>query len=206
LRKSCFALGDRKGRANSWTFHSVADAKGSATGNCQVVSCCAHPPAKMRFKRRAPAPTEVKNLQPRRAPRQTAIGPSTTQPTASAGMPLRNCHTIRARPEEERPRPQRWLRTRKVWRETRSSNCLRAMLKTFENLARPVFSISIPGDIGGTRRAEGVHHALPNYCVETFSISGSFQPLSNSVERNHWAQPVIITPVLCRSPVKPVLA
>jgi len=38
---------DQKGRANSWTFRSVADAKGSATGNSQVVSCCAHPPAKL---------------------------------------------------------------------------------------------------------------------------------------------------------------
>jgi hypothetical protein len=54
------------------------------------------------------------------------------------------------------------------------------MLKTLKPAA--VFSISIPGDIGG-HGARGVHHALPNYCVETFSISGSFQPLSNSVER-----------------------
>ena len=29
----------QKGRANSWAFRLVADAKRSATGNCQVVSC-----------------------------------------------------------------------------------------------------------------------------------------------------------------------
>src|SRR5690242_5644280 len=31
-----------KGRAKSWTFRWVADAKRSATGNSRVVSCCLH--------------------------------------------------------------------------------------------------------------------------------------------------------------------
>src|ERR1700691_3770266 len=45
----CEASASRPGqaRAMSWTSPSGADAKRSATGNCQVVSCCYTPPVKL---------------------------------------------------------------------------------------------------------------------------------------------------------------
>src|SRR5262249_23232354 len=90
----------------------------------------------------------VKNLQPCQAvKRDRPITRSQRHPQA---LPTRSLHPTRASPVE-RLRRRRWWRTRKVWRATRKSNCLRAMLKTSKPAA--VFLISIPGDVRRTTYA-----------------------------------------------------
>jgi hypothetical protein len=77
----------RAGQRPPTPFRSVADAKGSATGNSQVVSCCAHPPAKL---------TTARSMRRRalRGDRSTGIGGVVPLPKLSEtqrGTCLRLC-------------------------------------------------------------------------------------------------------------------